>query len=82
MQKVLSRKMCEPIPVRLYRDERTALDYLSINNHDLGPCKLVRIGVEFLTHLSRLNGGQIPMLCELNLKKALVRRAQRDARRK
>jgi hypothetical protein len=74
--------MCEPIPVRLYRDERTALDYLSINNHDLGPCKLVRIGVEFLTHLSRMNGGQIPMISQVKLQKALVRRAQHDARRK
>lgn len=74
--------MCEPIPVRLYRDERTALDYLSITNHDLGPCKLVRIGVELLTHVSQLNGGQIPLFSQIKLTKALVRRAQRDARRK
>lgn len=74
--------MTTPIPVRLYRDERTALDYLSITNHDMGPCKLVRIGVELLTHLSRLNGGQIPLFSQVKLQKQLVRRAQRDAGRK
>lgn len=82
MQKVGSRKMTTAIPVRLYRDDRIALDYLSINNHDLGPCKLVRIGVGLLTHLSQLNGGRIPLFSEVKLQKALVRRARTDARRK
>lgn len=74
--------MTQPLRVRLYGDEQTELNYLSITNHDLGTCKLVRIGVQILTHLSRMNGGQIPLLSQVKLQKALVRRAQRDARRK
>lgn len=74
--------MTAPLRVRLYGDEQTELQYLSITNHDLGICKLVRIGVEVLTHLARMNGGQIPMLSEVKLQKALVRRARHDANRK
>lgn len=74
--------MTKPLRVRLYGDEQTELDYLSITNHDMGTCKLVRIGVDILAHVSRMNGGQIPLLSQIKLQKQLVRRAHLDSRRR
>lgn len=82
MQKVSGRKMTEPLRLRLYTTQRTELEYLSLTNHEEGLCKLARIGVDLLTHVSRLNGGQIPLFSQIKLQRQLVRRAHLDSRRK
>lgn len=82
MQKVSGRKLERPMPLRLYRDQRAALDYLSLENYDEGLQSLVRTGVDILTNLARLNGNAIPILSQIKLQKALVRRARREARKK
>lgn len=70
------------MPLRLYRDQRAALDYLSLSNYDAGLQTLVRTGVDILTNLARMNGNAVPILSQIKLQKALVRRARADARRK
>jgi hypothetical protein len=82
MQKVSGRKLERPMPLRLYRDQRAALDYLSLSNYDAGLQSLVRTGVDILTNLARMNGNAVPILSQIKLQKALVRRARADARRK
>ncbi len=82
MQKVSGRKLDRPTPLRLYRDQRAALDYLSLSNYDAGLQSLVRAGVDILMSLARLNGNAVPILSQIKLTKALVRRAHRDIRKK
>ena len=72
MQKVLRGKMRDPIPVRLYDQQRTAVDYLSRTNHDIGPCKLIKVAVDLLIHLAQLNAGQIPLANQVRLHRAIV----------
>jgi hypothetical protein len=82
MQKVSGRKLEKSIPLRLYRDQRAALDYLSISNYDAGLQFLVRTGVDILTNLARMNGNALPTLSQIKLQRQLVRRAHLDSRRK
>lgn len=82
MQKVSGRKLERPMPLRLYRDQRASLDYISLSNYDAGLQSLVRAGVDILTSLARMNGNAVPILSQIKLQKALVRRARRDAKRK
>ncbi len=82
VQKVSGRKLERPTPVRLYRDQRAALDFISLSNYDAGLQTLVRTGVDILTSLARLNGNAVPILSQIKLNKALVRRAHRDSHKK
>lgn len=73
--------MTTAIPVRLYVPQRHAIDYLSDTNFALGPCKLIQMGVDLLIHVSRLNAGQIPLLSQVRIQRAMERKAKRDAKR-
>lgn len=73
--------MTTAIPVRLYAPQRNAINYLSDTNFHLGPCKLIQLGVDLLIHVAQLNSGQIPLISQVRIQRAMERRAKRDAKR-
>lgn len=74
-------KLAAPRNYRLKRKQVGALAFLSEVNNDLPIQHFVRTFTDFGIKVCALNGNQIPCLDQIQLRRALVRRANRDAKR-
>lgn len=69
-------KLGAPKPGRFYIQQEFDCMRIALNNRKESFCKLQRIGVDILIRVTGLNGGQIP-----SLEQILVKRARNDATR-
>jgi hypothetical protein len=81
MNAAVSEKLAAPRNFRLKRRQWGALDFLSEAHNGLSEQHFVRQFVDFGIKLCRMNNNQLPLLDQVRLQRALVHRANRDARR-
>lgn len=82
MNATIREPMTNPKPIKFYRRQWSAFTYISERNHDAGMFKLARIGADMLIKLTEQNQGALPLMEQVQLRRALVRRARRDKKRK
>ena len=75
-------KLAAPRNYRLRKTQVNALGFLSDVNDALPVQHFVRTFVDFGLKLTRMNGNQIPLMDQVRLQRALLSRANRDAKRK
>lgn len=82
MNAALKEKLAAPRNYRLKKNQVGALAFFSEINSDLPIQHFVRSFVDIGIKVCRLNGNQIPLIDNVRLQRALVRRANRDAKRR
>lgn len=74
--------MTNPKPIKFRRRQWNALGYISERNHDFGRFALARTGADFLIKLTELNNGALPLLEQVQLRRALAHRAKHARHKK
>lgn len=74
-------RLAKPVEMRFKKKQAPALSVIAEDNNEVPIALVVRTFVDYGIKLTRLNGGQLPLIDQVRLQRMLVRKAARDRKR-